>query len=408
MLTEEQNQFNEIFTELGVNLDITETQYNTAVSSYQAVGNYLAKDDSSLKDYKPTIKPQGSFLLGTMVKPIKKDDEFDLDVVCTLSSIPQNWVQYNLKNKVGTRLKENSVYENMIEKEGRRCWTLKYSDSLKFHMDILPALIANGYHTMLEKAMIASEFTDYDNISIRITDKKDSNYFSDSNPNNWLKSNPFGYAKWFFDKTYLGIEKGIKIAEAIDPLPKYQKNKSPLQRAIQILKRHRDIMFEGDENKPISIIITTLAAKAYQKETDLITTITNIVEQIPNLIEEQYDSDLGKFIKVIPNPVNREENFADKWVEKTQLQTNFYKWLEKIKLDISNIEKSRGPNEIKKSFNVFGKEIVEESFANLAKNVFALSKAGKLTMKTTSGILGTSSINSTNVPGHNFHGKTET
>lgn len=44
---------------------------------------------------------------------------------------------------------------------------------------------------------------------------------------------------------------------------------SILQRIVQILKRHRDIMFNGDEDKPISIIITTLASRAYRGETNL-------------------------------------------------------------------------------------------------------------------------------------------
>jgi hypothetical protein len=35
--------------------------------------------------------------------------------------------------------------------------------------------------------------------------------------------------------------------------------KTPLQQAVQILKRHRDMMFADDpEHKPISVIITTL------------------------------------------------------------------------------------------------------------------------------------------------------
>ena len=49
MLTqEEKKQFSEILETLGETLDITETQYNTAVSSYGAVGEWLAKPESSL------------------------------------------------------------------------------------------------------------------------------------------------------------------------------------------------------------------------------------------------------------------------------------------------------------------------------------------------------------------------
>lgn len=43
--------------------------------------------------------------------------------------------------------------------------------------------------------------------------------------------------------------------------------RTPLQRAIQIMKRHRDMRFNGhrdEDHKPISMIITTLAAKLYE------------------------------------------------------------------------------------------------------------------------------------------------
>ena len=48
-------------------------------------------------------------------------------------------------------------------------------------------------------------------------------------------------------------------------MPEYGFAKGVLQRAVQIYKRHRDIFFEGKENAPISIIITTLAAHAFEK-----------------------------------------------------------------------------------------------------------------------------------------------
>ena len=71
MLTqEEKRQFSEILETLGETLDITESQYDTVVSSYKAVGEWLAELESSLAPYKPVIRPQGSFMLGTMVKPI--------------------------------------------------------------------------------------------------------------------------------------------------------------------------------------------------------------------------------------------------------------------------------------------------------------------------------------------------
>ena len=104
MLTKEQiQQFSDILEELGKTLDISETQYEAAVKSYEAVGNWLAKEDSTLAPYSPEILPQGSFMLGTMVKPINDKDDLDIDLVCQLKGKNPNWTQRDLKHKVGDR-----------------------------------------------------------------------------------------------------------------------------------------------------------------------------------------------------------------------------------------------------------------------------------------------------------------
>ncbi len=110
MITPEQKQqFNEIFEELGKSLDITPTQHEAAVRSYEFVGNWLSKPESPLEPYKPEILPQGSFLLGTMIKPVHEDDDLDIDLVCRLEGKKQSWSQYDLKKIVGDRIKDHNI-----------------------------------------------------------------------------------------------------------------------------------------------------------------------------------------------------------------------------------------------------------------------------------------------------------
>ena len=99
---------------------------------------------------------------------------------------------------------------------------------------------------------------------------------------------------------------------------------------IQILKRHRDIhvrQCESDD-KPISIIITTLAGHAYNNEPDILTALQNIVADMPRYIQQNNE------VVWIPNPVNPLENFADKWAEHPQRKENFYKWLSEVQKDL--------------------------------------------------------------------------
>ncbi len=129
MITNQQReQLHTILEEVGNTLDISETEYDAAVTSYGAVGNWLAKPDSILAPFKPEILPQGSFMLGTMIKPINEHDDLDIDLVCQLRGKEPNWTQADLKEKVGDRIKQNEKYEKMLGKEGRRCWTLVYSE----------------------------------------------------------------------------------------------------------------------------------------------------------------------------------------------------------------------------------------------------------------------------------------
>ena len=121
----------------------------------------------------------------------------------------------------------------------------------------------------------------------------------------------------------------MSFKASIDSLPYYQW-KTPLQQAIQLLKRHRDTMFKNNEDsKPISVIITTLAAKAYNSESELASALTNILSRMGDYINGA--------VPLVPNPVNPAEDFADKWYDsesaKYKLKENFDRWLYQARAD---------------------------------------------------------------------------
>lgn len=57
LTTEQKKQFSDILEELGKSLDITETQYDNAVISYQHVREWLSEGDSPLIEHSPEILP---------------------------------------------------------------------------------------------------------------------------------------------------------------------------------------------------------------------------------------------------------------------------------------------------------------------------------------------------------------
>jgi len=328
-----ENQFSKFLQHLAESLDISEMRYKQAEERYQAVGNWLGRDESIVAKFAPEIYPQGSFRLGTVIKPISEKEEYDIDLVCELALSKNQLSQKQLKDSAGYEIKGYARANNMKSPagQGRRCWTLNYADGAQFHMDILPALPDGGsFRILLEsRGFSGDEGTDS---AIAITDNTLPNY--DTIDTDWPRSNPKGYAEWFKEQMRAQFyARRMLLAESIkasvEEVPDY-KVKTPLQRVVQILKRHRDIMFSEDqEDKPISIIINTLTAHAYENEADLLDALVNVVNKMPNFILQRDG------VAWVPNPVNPLENFAHKWSEHPKREQKFRLWLQQIRTDIS-------------------------------------------------------------------------
>jgi len=310
---------NEALRLISEKLDLDETRYKNADEKYHSVANWLSADQSLLETYKPEIYPQGSFMLGTVVKP-KSSEEYDLDFVCQLNEFDGQPAE--IKEILGDRLKENERYHSPVLEEKNRCWRINYAG--EFHMDILPA---RSY----KKEGLR-------NTSIEVPDKQ---------LGEWIISDPRGYHDWFYLQMQEAYTRKLEfIAESeqksIDEIQRYR-IKTTLQQAIQLLKRNRDIIFENDiKDKPISIIISTLAAQSYQNQEDLFDTLVYLVDNMSNFIKHRDG------IVWVENPVNSDENFAEKWYAHPQRQEKFVEWLEKlettlVKLDLyTGVEEAQG------------------------------------------------------------------
>lgn len=398
---EQRDEFQKIITSLGESLDISKSQYDALVVSYEAVGEFL-QNDLELSKYNPIVTPQGSLRLGTIIQPINPDDDIDVDLVFRLSEKEPHWTQKDIKEKVGARLKSSKRYEPMLLDEKKRCWTLKYRDDSPnlrehYHMDILPAVSTRDYDDQMRDILAEGvNANNLDRVAIRITDNTRPEYAVSSNIADWLKSNPDGYAIWFANRCRERVSKTQLLTEEIVPLKSYNPNKTPLQRIVQILKRHRDIMFQGDDKKPISIIITTLAAQAYNGESDIIEGLVNVVLHLKDNI--QYRNGVAYVL----NPLNSQENFADKWPGDPKLEQNFNKWYDQLVAELSNILNSKGTDIWNGMAKSFGRTISESAHHLYASRKSSAIKSGTVKVATT-GVLGAvgQALNAANT----FHGK---
>lgn len=366
------NDHESFLEEVAESIDITPTQHEDAVAKYTSIGEWLDRPESALDEYDPEIFPQGSFLIGTAIRPLDNREEFDIDLVCKLTAGKGDFSQKSLKTAVGAEIKSYADTHAMTNDpvEGRRCWTLVYAGGARFHMDILPAIPdEESYRMLLETAGYFSAARDASVTggAIAITDKKHPNYHRIADE--WPSSNPVGYAAWFKErmsgqlferKRDFAASEQLVIASVQD-VPDH-KVKTSLQRAIQLLKRHRDYFFRDDpEHKPISIIISTLAAKCYGNERRIVDALSLILKNMDQHIENRNG------VAWVENPVNPAENFADKWEGEAKKGQCFVDWLVAARRDFGAYLRAspfrQMPDELEEAF---GSALVKRVVASAA------------------------------------------
>ncbi len=350
---------------LHAGIDMPEEIFEEIVAKYESLSAWLDRDASNIKRYQPFIAPQGSVLLGTANQPIKANEEYDVDLVCRLNAAKNELTQRELKASVGREILSYAASHDMAytPEDKRRCWTLKYADDRRFHMDVLPCipdadcyrkrLVESGHQSIAANISVTGQ-------AIAITDKTDPNY--DRLTEEWPTSNPLGYAEWFLEQMAerLLVEKRnlmrhTTIYDKVEDIPNH-KVKTTLQKAIQLLKRHRDTMFaENPEHKPISIIINTLSALAYDDEDSLVGALTAILKTMDKFIENRAG------VAWVANPVNPEENFADKWAEEREKEAQFYRWLTSVRRDFGSYLNGSFPENVPAALrDRLGKTLVEK------------------------------------------------
>jgi len=340
------NQILESMIEL---LELPDSAYETAHSRYHDLGEWMGRKESTCASYKPHVFSQGSFRLGTAIRPLDEKEKYDLDLACELKEgiTRETHTQQSLKKLVGQEIASYRQAKGIKEplEEKHRCWRLEYADTLSFHMDVVPCIPAElrQRQRINEALMKAGESKAFANsmsdLTVVITDDRHHGFLRICD--DWKISNPEGYAQWFESRMKLAgsvLQERVKKfnAASVDKLPVFRW-KTPLQRCVQLLKRHRDQMYKFDSDaKPISVIISTLSARAYEGEFDITVAMRNILSKMGNLVQ--------KSTPRVPNPVDPAEDFADKWYtgdgRRLKLEENFWAWLEQAKVFFERVSVS--------------------------------------------------------------------
>ena len=319
------------------------------------------------------IKYQGSARLETVVRPWRRE-EFDVDLLCVLSTDrtrhPDPMAVYNL---VANRLAEHATYRRLMKCK-ERCIELNYAG--QFHLDIVPAIS----HCDSSRKLLIPDRTQKE----------------------WIRTDPFGYADWFFGRTPVTkmAAEQYRARADVEPLrpAKRAAEIAPLQRTVQLMKRRRDLFFNGNGDAPKSIALTTLAAKHYHGEPLCTDALLTVLQGI------QTEIDRTSGILAIPNPVDRSENLGRHWNPRSYSQ--FKRFIRQFSDEMHELLEMRGWDGIAEALESLFGDRARGAVEKYAMNVEAKRRSASLGYSAGPVILAPSAAAATRVvPRNEFFGK---
>lgn len=339
-------------------LDIPASLYENAVHKYKAIAKYLENHGLIAAMY-----PQGSFALGTVIRPYSKDKEknYDLDFICQVSGNRNDTTPSELRNQILDILNTSDLYGGKLTKYDE-CFTIEYADvnGIGFSIDIVPATAETPQNIAELRSL--SEYPQLIDTAIAIPrHSKQKTY-------NWITNNPKGYQQWFSDintpfkiASRMSIRKSIyesntQIYASVEDVPS-ELERSSLQRVIQILKYHRDVhysnIYDGNNIKPISAIINTLVteiARTTNPNLDVFELLEYVLKEL-TIYSHRQELSVDEFKKhygarniivkengmwIITNPANPKDNLADKWNSNSDIPRRFFEWISTVEEHLIN------------------------------------------------------------------------
>lgn len=360
------DQLDSLLFDICEELQLPRTRYDLAVERYGTVNRLLEKAGSPFQFLSPIIFPQGSMALGTTCKPV--EGPHDLDFVLRFD--PPRWPLHPLAglSALYEFLRNNETYRGMTSLKNRVV-RLTYAD--EFYMDVLPA------------------YTDYASggACILVPDRQKVSLCS---------SNPEGFIRWFHTKC---STRRRSLMDKAMPVPAQQTvhEKEPLQLAVQLLKRWRDLAFD-DPCTGISVVLTTLAGTHYSGEESVSQALSAILAGIVKAIDV---ADLLEGRIVVRNPSNTQEDFGERWDADPASYNEFKRGVRQFEREWSAIV--LGGRETNKELERLFGEYVRTALVKRAQRLQEARKAGSLAVATTGAITGVSR-GATPIPRNVFHG----
>ena len=282
---------------LSGHVNVNDARMERLRTSVRAVKKYLREN---LKGYQK-MEPQGSFALGTIIKPVRKNDEFDADIQIVMKPNDE-WEPKDYISAIYNTLKENGNYADKLRRK-TRCVTIDYAGD--FHLDVVPRVTIKGRHCVCNGR---------------------ENKFEPTDGN--------GYRNWFNEKN--------RITDG------------NLKRVVRLLKYLRD---HKSNYTAKSILLTTLVGNTIRKSDEGKERVSTLADTLVTVLTRM-DDYLQKNPKMpdIKNPALKNETFNRHWDQK-----KYANFRDKVHSHTLRAKKAKAESSSEKAIKIW-QELFGENF----------------------------------------------
>ena len=268
-----------------------------------AVNDYLKE---CLPGYQK-MERQGSYALGTLIKPVDDNDEYDADIQVVMSSNPK-WEPKDYILEINRTLAGNKTYADKLRLK-TRCVTVDYAGD--FHFDVVPCVTVHGSHHVCNRIDNKLEVTD-----------------------------GIGYRDWFYEQD--------RIAGG------------NLKRVVRLLKYLRD---HKNSFTAKSILLTTLAGntiKTSDEGTAAVSTVADTLETVLSRMNVYLQRHAN--MPEIKNPVLPTENFNRHWD-----QRRYANFRDRVRSYVQTAKQAKAEPSAEKSIEIW-RDLFGDSFGKTASS----------------------------------------
>lgn len=325
-----------LLVDIAVRVQLAPTDYEAAVSHYNAINEWIDRDESPLHGRVQLFYPQGGFMIGATTARHASDADFDIDVMAQIdwpTTIDPETALSTLHTSI--RGEPGSRYYKKSERK-TRCSTVHYDG---MHLDVTPAVRLGGH----------PEKTSH----IFHSKPSDPSVSKDT-----LFANPYGFGQWFIDctpadptfglyfekasLTYDSMRMGYVAADAAaDPVPAqmpvYRKSRAVI--CLQLIKRWRNVGYDRRHSKlrlPPSVLLAFYVANNANRTRTLTEELIHQVDSMIVILESAESK--GRTVREF-NPTCTRDELTDRWPCDIQEQRVFINELRAFAVQLRILEK---------------------------------------------------------------------